>query len=615
MALWTCRSCTLQNAQGTSACGACGEPRARPPAPKRGESAPETSAESRPPGPRRGESAPPPPPRRPGRSASPPPALVASHRRPQRTGETPAPDEEALPRPRPTPPPYDALPRRGPEPARVSRPETARARTTQPSPRSGSPRTEPSPRTAVSPPGAGPSRTAPFRELSDSDYDRAEAKAVALSRAEARLQAQERERLVSTNLGSPAEIAVLAALNTRVEAIDVEAAQRIFDMMDGDGDGTLNISEIRSGCEIPAVREYIRSTRNVTLKGLLKGPARQDKCLKALAHDAGGQSVSKDQWLNFVRGAARERVRWMKSEGLRNGRCYWGRGLDGVKRADCCFAACGYPRGFAEDFGFYCRNNHPLLSWCFRDDTHPLSRLESFSAEVVVRSFCLFASVYVDRNRSQRDWYTAEGLFKNFWATTLYVTLPVLVLTEVLFYLLACPCVHYERRGRRREKYLCCFKGVAECIGHLIVYPATLTGLVVIAWGFYKLGEDVSKHKTFAYSFALATVSSYLFWPLLKLGLQFNLICTDDSCCPLLGLFGFGRWASERRRAAKAFLNASEDDVDVVKSFEYVLRQATVRRSLDTAESAALRAATPQGAARSASQRTPSTPRETVYYA
>ena len=48
-------------------------------------------------------------------------------------------------------------------------------------------------------------------------------------------------------LGSPAEIAVLSALNERLDAIDVSGCDAIFDMLDANGNGRLSFEELRLG--------------------------------------------------------------------------------------------------------------------------------------------------------------------------------------------------------------------------------------------------------------------------------------------------------------------------------------------------------------------------------
>ena len=75
---------------------------------------------------------------------------------------------------------------------------------------------------------------------------------------------------VDVELGSPAEIAVLSALNARLDAIDVAGCDAIFDLLDKNSRNVLSLEELREGVRSDAVEDYIRETGNVVMKGLLK---------------------------------------------------------------------------------------------------------------------------------------------------------------------------------------------------------------------------------------------------------------------------------------------------------------------------------------------------------
>ena len=58
---------------------------------------------------------------------------------------------------------------------------------------------------------------------------------------------------IDLELGSPAEIAVLSALNPKLDAIDVAGCDAIFDLLDLNGNGRLSFDEMREGVRSDAV--------------------------------------------------------------------------------------------------------------------------------------------------------------------------------------------------------------------------------------------------------------------------------------------------------------------------------------------------------------------------
>ena len=151
---------------------------------------------------------------------------------------------------------------------------------------------------------------------------------------------------VDVELGSPAEIAVLSALNARLDAIDVAGCDAIFDLLDKHNRNVLSLEELREGVRSDAVEDYIRETGNVVMKGLLKdwerSEARVGKALAALDPELTGK-VTREHWRGFVVSVARERVRHLRALGLLGGRCYWGRGLEDAARPTtaCWWFCCG----------------------------------------------------------------------------------------------------------------------------------------------------------------------------------------------------------------------------------------------------------------------------------
>ncbi|EGB11632.1 hypothetical protein AURANDRAFT_61714 [Aureococcus anophagefferens] len=373
---------------------------------------------------------------------------------------------------------------------------------------------------------------------------------------------------VDVELGSPAEIAVLSALNARLDAIDVAGCDAIFDLLDKHNRNVLSLEELREGVRSDAVEDYIRETGNVVMKGLLKdwerSEARVGRALAALDPELTGK-VTREHWRKFVVSVARERVRHLRALGLLGGRCYWGRGLEDAARPTtaCWWFCCGcLPRGYCADFWFYCRNAHPALFF-LRDDAHPFSRLEALAAELVVQCFCACASIFASRH--ERPWTSLGAYAHNGLVTCVCISFPVLVLQELLFVLLACPCVRYERRGRKRELCFACWQRSLECVGHLVVLPLVVAAVGLVAYAAYLLHAHPEAQVHFLLWWAAGLAGSYALWFPVKLSVQFNLCFGSKRTAALAKFFALGRWAHERRTAALNALRFGDDDDDALE--------------------------------------------------
>ena len=373
---------------------------------------------------------------------------------------------------------------------------------------------------------------------------------------------------VDVELGSPAEIAVLSALNARLDAIDVAGCDAIFDLLDKNNRNVLSLEELREGVRSDAVEDYIRETGNVVMKGLLKdwerSEARVGRALAALDPELTGK-VTRDHWRKFVVSVARERVRHLRALGLLGGRCYWGRGLEDAAKPTtaCWWFCCGcLPRGYCADFWFYCRNAHPALFF-LRDDAHPFSRLEALAAELVVQCFCACASIFASRH--EKPWTSLGAYAHNGLVTCVCISFPVLVLQELLFVLLACPCVRYERRGRKRELCFACWQRSLECVGHLVVLPLVVAAVGLVAYAAYLLHAHPEAQVHFLLWWAAGLAGSYALWFPVKLSVQFNLCFGSKRTAALAKFFALGRWAHERRTAALNALRFGDDDDDALE--------------------------------------------------
>ena len=85
-------------------------------------------------------------------------------------------------------------------------------------------------------------------------------------------------------------------------------------------------------------------------------------------------------------------------------------------------------------------------------------------------------------SRAEKPWTSLNNYAHNAQITVAYISVPLLILAELLWFLLACPCARFERRGRKRETVFRCTQKTLEALGHAVVLP-----LVLLAVGFLVL--------------------------------------------------------------------------------------------------------------------------------
>lgn len=401
-------------------------------------------------------------------------------------------------------------------------------------------------------------RDRPVSSVRDANYSNL----LCLTEAELEMIDQDLEHAQKLEIGSRSEIAVLSALTKRLDAIDTEGCLALFDMIDVDRNGFLTMAELERGVRRREVSEFISKTRNVTLKGLRK----VDRFAKVFSMMDKSDSgvLTKADFASFVRAIALERIRFMRVAGLLYGRCYWGLGLKEETKF--------FPRGYCADWKFYVANNHPYLALFMRDEAHPYSKRDALCAELIKQAYCLSASVVIDP--WEKSWSTTDGALHNWKLSLLAISIPVMLLEHLLFLLLACPCLRFERRGRRRETCLQRLETGCGCIGHAIVWPLALAATALVFFAVYKLISNPDAHATFALLWIAGLLSEYLLtWPILKLLVQFNLWFPTQHkreswltwfcccCCGLWKFLGCGKWANERRTATQlAIQDAGDED-------------------------------------------------------
>ena len=101
--------------------------------------------------------------------------------------------------------------------------------------------------------------------------------------------------------------------------------------------------------------------------------------------------------------------------------------------------------------------------------------------------------------------------------------MPLLILAELLWFLLACPCARFERRGRKRETVFRCTQKTLEALGHAVVLPLVLLAVGFLVLEAMRLDGSESDAPVVAW-WAAGVLWSYVIWFPVKLGVQFNLV-------------------------------------------------------------------------------------------
>ena len=179
-----------------------------------------------------------------------------------------------------------------------------------------------------------------------------------------------------------------------------------------------------------------------------------------------------------------------------------------------------FPRGYLEDFWFYARNNHPAL-FCLRDPAHPYGRSDALAAELVQQAYAIWAAGAAAR--AEKPWTSLNNYAHNAQITVAYISVPLLILAELLWFLLACPCARFERRGRKRETVFRCTQKTLEALGHAVVLPLVLLAVGFLVLEAMRLDGSESDAPVVAW-WAAGVLWSYVIWFPVKLGVQFNLV-------------------------------------------------------------------------------------------
>ena len=146
--------------------------------------------------------------------------------------------------------------------------------------------------------------------------------------------------------------------------------------------------------------------------------------------------LHKDEFSDWLVNMREERINYYYRVLLLQVRAYAGNGMEpGPEpgRYAQFFRRLNFPRGWYSDFVYFIGNHHPLVQLIATDERHPYSTTEKEMTIFTALMTTFVGTAYVvSRNKTgmQRIWF---GL--------IYATMPTMVMQQLSYGLLACPCL------------------------------------------------------------------------------------------------------------------------------------------------------------------------------
>ena len=255
--------------------------------------------------------------------------------------------------------------------------------------------------------------------------------------------------------------------------------------------------------------------------------------------------LNQAMFLDWLVGMRKERLKYYMKNMLIKQKCFMGFGMrHDAHRGSCmrCCAAyccCCMNRGLLEDFVVHAANHHPFFSPWFAHKDHPYSRNEKFVALYVSTMTTFFGTGLCIVAFAGASWI---GLIL---LNILLATLPTMIMTKIMYYMMACPCAQHDESASSDCKNWCLAR--LEGFGHSCSKILLLIGATLMLFGIiFFIGTD--DPAVGFYAFFSSYFQAQLLWFAVKFSTEFNpfksvAFCADKCTC---GLLGFGKWHRQR---------------------------------------------------------------------
>lgn len=321
---------------------------------------------------------------------------------------------------------------------------------------------------------------------------------------------------------------------------DADVCERLFDVIDEDGSGRLDMEEILTAGEKEGVVEYIRQADQPTLEYLIqRGPTNRSAeqhvmgikraFLGTLDADGDG-SVDRAEWNAFIANLRAQRMLYLKQYLLIRKHCYFGLGLEPDKKHWDPLGLVSHGwlmRGWCEDFWFYASNNHPLLILFYTEADNAFSPFERrvdfvFSTAVTLLGAALLLIWKASVAEAVNDAAPSSRAFFGGLVSCMFVSLPVMMCRAVAFYALACPCLlvdpaTLDAAGKQRWKT---YAELERC--HALLMLTLSVGLIAGAGIVWVAHLNVSTPRYWLEEVILFFPSTWVWWFLQTAVVEYN---------------------------------------------------------------------------------------------
>lgn len=210
----------------------------------------------------------------------------------------------------------------------------------------------------------------------------------------------------------------------------------------------------------------------------------------------------------------------------------------------------------------------------FADHNNPYSRLDRF-VEFTTAFLTTFCGAGVVLALSASDDYF-NSVLAVWGLTLLFATTPTLVIRQIQYYLLACPCIVHDET-KTSEAYNCCLSCIAKLGRNCTYLISCLLSVILALLGlacWIEYGETEAESNTGVKVHSLvwwvaSAVQTWVLWFPIKFAIEFNPSRCWRKCfgwlsCLSCGLIDIGRWQKQRNFVLNTILEAEDNALALI---------------------------------------------------
>ena len=327
------------------------------------------------------------------------------------------------------------------------------------------------------------------------------------------------------------------------EPLDLDEGMELFRLLDGDKSGDLTFKEVRRGCINHRTKEVedLLEKYKATPLGLLLEKENLDELFDHVNID-NDKVITVAEWKLFLTKLVERDLDYIREKGLATYTAYWGR----VEPEKLLVTSEFTLKEWFADFWFYECNNNNLLGLFLADPNNTLKTLERLNIEFCCQSWVLTFTAIFELDPSLGD-------TDKFFILFLFVTIPTVLIRNILLYCFRCPCL--IRRHSMSMYRSCCFP-VLEFFGHMVGFMTFICALVLLIVGIILA---VEAGPGFVGSFFYSWGMTYVYGFMSDMCIIFNPFrwvrhLAESSYCCCMKMMGFGKWQFQRSQVLIALV-------------------------------------------------------------